>query len=653
MLRGWQADYLNYADINDIFSRTTIAYPDDIFSNASFDLLGQDHTIPNYRDPPPRRVMPWFIVRRALPKIREYESLIPRLDAPGGASNAEEIKEAFEKTFSEIVTFFSILRLAFFVFHMHYLLFLCCLLLNHNSYTETWYWCLCASEVAMIFIKNGTQGILLQAVWTVPPVLDLVELALGLTMGGAMAVDYFRVADRRDRCTYLFDQAWLNLTFLVVILLIAIVREVARLVWKWNLGFWSKVYAVRFLIILMLGVIDFLAGYFLLLPAVTTVSFRLCDCHQTASACDITSPRVLCYLATVLLYIVIFLSYTMFTAITWMLLSLIWSFSAGLMTSVGAVQYWGAVQSSMDVLIKQLDLYSPYGAYYSEYEGLEYHESYEGLDAQEQKEQAQLDRTMVTKDARYANSVNLALQHFIHLWHRDLISVELLKTYRTWDFKMRPASEEACILTLTQLNCHKGLFKYVYGSHEELKGFDKEVRDVCNYKMRKNISVSMQSVFSMRSVTYFVPLYAETVIYTYDQLKSDGVLDHFTDLYRPEWHNFCSRVMHNAPPTEVAKAFFEPSRALARLFVKHWAVGLQKLQARIDAWPPRAKSTQWTASVGDYPLTLGYAFFPHDPPPVLPVVWAWGGQGLADDDSLSDDNSQILDKLQYWCEQQV
>ena len=74
------------------------------------------------------------------------------------------------------------------------------------------------------------------------------------------------------------------------------------------------------------GIIDFLVGYFLLLPAISTVNFRLCDCNNTRSGCSITDPNLLCYLATFMFYCTIFLSYTMVTSIAWTLISLLWSF---------------------------------------------------------------------------------------------------------------------------------------------------------------------------------------------------------------------------------------------------------------------------------------------------------------------------------------
>ena len=130
----------------------------------------------------------------------------------------------------------------------------------------------------------------------------------------------------------------------------------------------------------------------------------------------------------------------------------------------------------------------------------------------------------------------------------------------------------------------------------------------------------VQSVFGMRSITYFVPMYAETVLYSRDNLRADGVLEHFVDLYSDEWQNFCARVFYGAAPDTVLKAFFAPDRALARLFLKAREQALKGVWDRIEAWPgPR--SPHWPSAVEDYPPTLAHRYFPHDPPPPMPPTW--------------------------------
>ena len=82
-------------------------------------------------------------------------------------------------------------------------------------------------------------------------------------------------------------------------------------------------------------------------------------------------------------------------------------------------------------------------------------------------------------------------------------------------FKQKPVSIEAETLTLTQLNCHKGLFQFVYGGVREL-----DHRTRVSWTKRQHIGCALQSIFSMRSISFSVPVYAETVIYSRGQLKA-------------------------------------------------------------------------------------------------------------------------------------
>ena len=53
----------------------------------------------------------WVIPQRALPKIYEFEDLVPRLEVfEGKEHNAKAVKEGIVKTFSEVVSAFSMLR---------------------------------------------------------------------------------------------------------------------------------------------------------------------------------------------------------------------------------------------------------------------------------------------------------------------------------------------------------------------------------------------------------------------------------------------------------------------------------------------------------------------------------------------------------------
>ena len=91
----------------------------------------------------------------------------------------------------------------------------------------------------------------------------------------------------------------------------------------------------------------------------------------------------------------------------------------------------------------------------------------------------------------------LALQHWVHLWHWDLIGKDALREACNWRF-LNPTSEEGRVLTLGHLNGHMGLFSFVYGSQHT--GAE-----------RKRISHAVQCIFSMRAITYMVPVYNETV----------------------------------------------------------------------------------------------------------------------------------------------
>ena len=87
----------------------------------------------------------------------------------------------------------------------------------------------------------------------IPPVLDLFELALALGFGGALVYDYARDSSRRENATYLFDYWWLNMIFLLLILLSNVIRETVRLIWKFRLGYWTKIYWTRGCLIIALG----------------------------------------------------------------------------------------------------------------------------------------------------------------------------------------------------------------------------------------------------------------------------------------------------------------------------------------------------------------------------------------------------------------
>ena len=210
------------------------------------------------------------------------------------------------------------LRLFFFVFHSHFLLFMGCLLLNVDISFSAALWVLSAMEVTCTILKFLTTTSLLALHHPLPPLLDLIELAMAIGFGGAMVVDFALDDSPLDaRIDSLFGQDMINVLFLFVLLCLTMFREAVRLAWKHREGYWNKIHWARMFIILLIAFLDFLLGYYLLVPAVASLSFRLCDCNNTARGCDILDPELLCYLAVGMFYFVTFLSSLMVTAILW------------------------------------------------------------------------------------------------------------------------------------------------------------------------------------------------------------------------------------------------------------------------------------------------------------------------------------------------
>ena len=79
---------INYADVDDIFSRTTVTTPD---PNAPQDV------IPMYA-PPTAPALQFAIPVRKLPPVRDYEYLLPGLKTEDGVA-----REIFQKTYGEQV----------------------------------------------------------------------------------------------------------------------------------------------------------------------------------------------------------------------------------------------------------------------------------------------------------------------------------------------------------------------------------------------------------------------------------------------------------------------------------------------------------------------------------------------------------------------
>ena len=142
------------------------------------------------------------------------------------------------------------------------------------------------------------------------------------------------------------------------------------------------------------------------------ISFRLCACNNTRTGCTVLSPMVLCYPAVVVLHFVMLLSCLMITALLWMVVSVVWGLWGGVKRGVGMVQQWGQVQGAMDTLQKDMPMYAPFCT--DEAQG---------------------------KELLTVNHALLALQHWGHLWQRDLISRPLLEDAYRWKFKHKPQSQ--------------------------------------------------------------------------------------------------------------------------------------------------------------------------------------------------------------------
>ena len=343
----------------------------------------------------------------------------------------------------------------------------------------------------------------------------------------------------------------------------------------------------------------------LIVPAIASVNFQMCRCHNTARGCAIIDSDWMCYPGVVVFYFVIFLSQMMVTTILWVLISMLWGLFQGVKKSVGAIGHWKDVQAAMDIHHQQMMLYSPF--------------------SQTQGEDQQY-------GPLFANMRLLALQHWVHLWHRDLIGKDTLRAACNWRF-VKPKSEEGRVLTLGHLNGHKGLFSFVYGSQHT--GTE-----------RKRISHAVQSIFSLRATTYMVPVYSETVSYTWDALKKDDTLEHLITLYPEEWANFCERTFHGAPPAEVSKAFFAKGQALAKLFLAARAPRIAAVWQRLRTWPPAGKSALWTPKLADYPVDIGLCYFPHDPPPIIPPEYETTS-------TPPGQHAGLLHQVEFWAQQQV
>ena len=144
-----------------------------------------------------------------------------------------------------------------------------------------------------MFLKLTTQFSMFRPHLPWPCLLDFVELCTALVMGTAMLVDLCTSSRAFFlRTSFLFEHWGYNVAFLLWLLLLGIVREAARLRWKANEGYWIETYQGRAFVLCLLATCDFLFQYLFLLPSISSINFRLCDCNNTRKGCTIWNPQV-------------------------------------------------------------------------------------------------------------------------------------------------------------------------------------------------------------------------------------------------------------------------------------------------------------------------------------------------------------------------
>ena len=232
---------------------------------------------------------------------------------------------------------------------------------------------------------------------------------------------------------------------------------------------------------------------------------------------------------------------------------------------------------------------------------------------------------VITTNATNANLVLLFLQQFHHMQARDLIDYDTLAAFCRWDFS-KPIPQEAMILLMTAMNGQRGLLKFVY---------DDQLH-------RVRMPTQVQSVLAMRSVTYFVPVYEETIIYSLEDLKAENTIAHLGALYSEDWKFFCDRTFFGGGGDEVLKAALSPE-ALATLWLKRRYPLIQAVRNQQRSWP------NWAPASLNYHLDLGRYKWHGDGPPEIPAHWTAAGPPAGADAA----DQQRLRQLQFWCLQQV
>ena len=120
--------------------------------------------VPNYKAPKARKVT-CFVPARQLPDVCDYYDLVPRSDQE--EAQQSEVRKTLVKSYAEAVHPFMLLRLFFFVFHAHVLLFVTCFLLNVDTTWDEVLWIYCAEEAVMVLMRSCTLAVMLQVPQTI------------------------------------------------------------------------------------------------------------------------------------------------------------------------------------------------------------------------------------------------------------------------------------------------------------------------------------------------------------------------------------------------------------------------------------------------------------------------------------------------------
>eukprot|EP00668_Euglena_longa_P002959 GGOE01003456.1.p1 GENE.GGOE01003456.1~~GGOE01003456.1.p1 ORF type:complete len:3098 (-),score=946.50 GGOE01003456.1:364-9156(-) len=584
-------DVFNFADVDDLFRNVLV---------TGSPISSIPNPIPEHTP-----VFSFAIPSRPFPSRKRMEEVLP--------SKTANLSSFFRKTYPDTVNWAAVFRLFFFIFHFHLLLYVCIILESFGASTDLSLWVISAFESVMVILRTLLVWDVMRFATPWPSLLDAAEFIISCAVLSKIVVDYINGSGgplSPSRAEMLFGSSALDAGFLIYLGLSLALKESTRWFNKWRAGFfhwWRDIYVARMLVLFIIGLIDYIVGALLLVPAVSQVSLDMCDCFHLQGSCNIDSAGLFCPIGLVLFFFVLFLSYMMVTALLWMLCSLLWGFASGIRTGVGFVEKWSHIEEAIQRQHLEMPLYVPF--------------LQRVVDGQTQK----LPNHGPTKP----NLCLLVLQQLEHMAMRDLIHINDMARYRDWDFSIGPEAVEALLIMMTSLNGHRGLLRYCY-------------RDKFSLSERYRLPPAVQSIFSMRSISYFVPVYAEVVIYSVADLQQDGSLLHLIDLYHYEWKNFCFRSFYGAPQKEVLDNVFAGGTKLAEVFLKYRAGVVDRIRNQSAAWP------NWKP-FGGFGIDIGKWSFPDDPPPEVPKHWT--AKGPPDAGSAPD--QLRMQQLQYWCIQQV